>query len=113
MQESSYLKSQSKEVLARKIEYIIDNRKQGTIGDVEKLFRSPNGELEKLINNLPKRAHELMCISQATDMTKRTFNYVTKKSFDYLKSIIDLEIAASGDKSDLTWYKMEIEDKDG
>lgn len=39
MSEISHLKSQSPEVLVKKIEHVMSTHKQGTIGDVEKLFK--------------------------------------------------------------------------
>lgn len=112
MYEQSHLKSQSPEVLVKKIEHVMSTHKQGTIGDVEKLFKSPNGELDKLIHLLPKRAVELKKISEADPATQRMFNMVTKKSFDYLRSIMDHELAITGDRSDQTWYTLELKEKD-
>ena len=112
MQESSHLKSQSTKALANKIEYVMNTHKQGTVSDVARLLKSPNEDLNKLIESLPKRAIELRDISQADPNTERMFNVVTKKSFDYLRSIVEHELAVSGDSDDETWYKLELQDKD-
>ncbi|MFO0743875.1 MAG: hypothetical protein U0469_02380 [Candidatus Paceibacterota bacterium] len=108
----SFLKSESPEVLVRKFDHLMSTHQKGTISDVSKILRTPNTELEKLIKNLPKRASELKDISKVSEVTQKTFNSVVKHSFNYLRSIIDHELAASADRSDLTWYKLELKDKD-
>lgn len=108
----SFLKSESQEVLASKIERLMNAHLKGTISDVAKVLRVPNAELDKLIKNLPKRATELKEISMISDNAKKMFNSVSKYSYNYLESIIEHELAASADKSDETWFKLELKDKD-
>lgn len=99
-------------LLSHQINHKMIVHEPGTVKEVSALLKSPNLELETLIDNLPKRALELKKLSEGNPDSKRMFNMLTRKSFDYLRSILDLEIAAEGDRSDLTAYMLEVKEKD-
>lgn len=85
----------------------------GSIKSVSGVIGSNEKDLKKLLGFLPKNSNELRDISYKNDISKKMFNSVVKKSFEYLRSVAEhYLIAANNFYDSVEFHKFEVKEKD-
>lgn len=85
----------------------------GDLKMVSSLMGSKYKDLEELINKLPKSAKYLSDLSNINTNTKKLFDRMVVRSFDYLKAVVDTYLTTINDFYDSPeFHKYEIKEKD-